>query len=372
MDQNLVADTSLLGALLVAEGLLAPEQLAACLLLQKHDYSDLHLGQILLRCGYVSRESLEHALELQRTMRESLSEAVDRQVPIPADLSVLVIARCPSDVLTTMLARHGAAVRYCRAMPDDLAAEWPDLVLIEAGRLESCAALPDGCPVELLPDIGRYMHIEAVPPSVRRLVERYVLAARAWRAQQREAEEGQQRELELRAIAMMTRALTQAQDAQQLLGQLMVLVRDLLSVEAATLFRVDARSERLVFELVLGPNQKALEQQTLPLGHGIVGWVVQHGEPLIIPDVRRDERFAGSTDRSTGFHTRSMLCVPMRAFGKTEGVLQLINKQDGEFTELDLELLRLVAAFGATALAARPSAAPRQTVLRERVMAATM
>lgn len=371
MNQNVVADTSLLGALLIAEGLVAPEQLAACLLLQQHDYPDLQLGHILLRCGYISRENLEHALELQHSMRDSLSEAIDEQVPIPADLSVLVIAGRRSDVLTSLLTRLGAAVRYSTMVPEDLASSRPDLVLIEASRLQTCAELPDWCLIELLPDMGRSLLIDSVPASVRKLLERYVLNARTKRAQQRDLAESQQRDLELHALAMVTRAITQAANIEQLLGHLMGLVRDLLLVEAATLFRVDTKNERLVFEVVLGPNQKALAQKTLPLGHGIAGWVVQHGEPLIIPDVRRDQRFACNTDHSTGFQTRSMLCVPLKAFGKIEGVLQLINKQDGEFSQRDLELLRIVAAFGAIALASRPAPAARSAALRERILAAS-
>jgi hypothetical protein len=41
-----------------------------------------------------------------------------------------------------------------------------------------------------------------------------------------------------------------------------------------------------------------------------------------------------------------MLCVPLVALGEVRGVLQLINKLDGEFTESDLSLIRITAAVG--------------------------
>jgi GAF domain-containing protein len=40
------------------------------------------------------------------------------------------------------------------------------------------------------------------------------------------------------------------------------------------------------------------------------------------------------------------LCVPLMAHGQVSGVIQLINKLNGEFNERDLQLLRILAALG--------------------------
>jgi putative methionine-R-sulfoxide reductase with GAF domain len=369
MNANPTPGTSMLGALLVAEGLIAPEQLAACLLLQQYDYSHLPLGQILLRCGYISPENLEHALHLQGAMRDSLNEALEAQMPISADVSVLVIASQPSDVLTALLTRLGASVRYCHIPPDDIESLRPDLVLVQSERVPFCNDLPAWCLVGLLPPgTSRHLYPDAARDDIRKLIERYIRKARDERARHLELEENRQHISELHTLATVTRSISSAATAQDLLGRLMGLVRDLLLVEAATLFRVDTKNNCLVFEVVLGPNQRALTHKTLSIDHGIAGWVARHGEPLIIPDVNHDRRFAVITDHVTGFQTHSMICVPMSVYGKVRGVLQLINKQDGEFTERDLHLLRIIAAFGALALAGKSSLAIRSAAMRERAL----
>jgi phosphoserine phosphatase RsbU/P len=68
--------------------------------------------------------------------------------------------------------------------------------------------------------------------------------------------------------------------------------------------------------------------------------------------VRRDRRFEGMFDHQNGFQTRSILCVPMIAMGEVRGVIQLINKLNGDFNERDLLLMRILAAMGALAEAA--------------------
>ena len=75
------------------------------------------------------------------------------------------------------------------------------------------------------------------------------------------------------------------------------------------------------------------------VGEGIAGWVAQTGEPTIVNDTSKDPRFARRFDASTQFQTKSVLCAPLISRGRTIGVVQVINKQGGKFTQGDLELL---------------------------------
>jgi type II secretory ATPase GspE/PulE/Tfp pilus assembly ATPase PilB-like protein len=90
----------------------------------------------------------------------------------------------------------------------------------------------------------------------------------------------------------------------------------------------------------------------LPLGTGVVGKVIQTGQPLFF---RRSDAHAPvmqSMASTTGFEVRSMLTVPL-ATTITLGAIQLLNKElsagtDGEFTERDLNLLQEVAEYSST------------------------
>lgn len=74
-------------------------------------------------------------------------------------------------------------------------------------------------------------------------------------------------------------------------------------------------------------------------GEGIVGNVILTGESVIVEDCSKDPNFASRVDDSTGFVTRTMICVPTVFNDMAFGCIQLINKKDGSyFDEQDLEL----------------------------------
>jgi len=89
----------------------------------------------------------------------------------------------------------------------------------------------------------------------------------------------------------------------------------------------------------------------VPADAGIAGWVVEHGELLNVPDAYADERFNPEVDRKTGFHTRNILCGPVRSLsGELIGVVQVINKERGAFRAEDETLFRAFCHQAAVAV----------------------
>ena len=84
---------------------------------------------------------------------------------------------------------------------------------------------------------------------------------------------------------------------------------------------------------------------------GIAGAVFQSGESEIVNDPYSDERFKSDVDSETGYATESILCITVRnAKGKVIGVLEVLNKQDGEYCERDVSLLEGLATHSAVTL----------------------
>jgi PAS domain S-box-containing protein len=113
----------------------------------------------------------------------------------------------------------------------------------------------------------------------------------------------------------------------------------------------------------MGARSDDLSEIRVKQGQGIAGWVALHGEPLIINDVYADKRFYSDADRRSGFRTNSMICIPLLVEQRTIGVLQAINRQHGEFTERDLQLLK---AIGGPLAAAIENARLHADVLSEK------
>jgi signal transduction histidine kinase len=98
-------------------------------------------------------------------------------------------------------------------------------------------------------------------------------------------------------------------------------------------------------------NLPGIRSIVVPLEGSIAGWVVQTGEPLIIPDVNVDPRAYRQADKESSFVTRSILAVPLVAREKVIGVLEAVNKREGsEFGEEDLELLTVLSDQAAVAI----------------------
>ncbi len=114
---------------------------------------------------------------------------------------------------------------------------------------------------------------------------------------------------------------------------------------------VDQENDDLVFEIAVSPTESCLKGTRLGKGVGIAGWVAEHAEPLLIPNVRDDERFCDSVEQSASFTTCSIVCIPVKSQEHALGVIELVNSvDDGSFSEADLTILTTIADFAAIAI----------------------
>ncbi|MEO0596247.1 MAG: GAF domain-containing sensor histidine kinase, partial [Chloroflexota bacterium] len=91
-----------------------------------------------------------------------------------------------------------------------------------------------------------------------------------------------------------------------------------------------------------------MEEITVPLEGSIAGWIMTHGEPRVIEDPSSVYR---GVDNKIDFETRNLMGVPMRAHKDVIGVVQAVNKKNGEsFTDDDVQLLRILASQAAMAI----------------------
>jgi len=131
-------------------------------------------------------------------------------------------------------------------------------------------------------------------------------------------------------------------------------VNKLMDAERGTLYIVDKEKGELWSKVAQDAEIKEIR---LPIGLGIAGHVAKTGDVINIPDAYSDKRFNPEIDKKTGFKTRSILCMPIfeasnEAKKKRDiiGVLQILNKKEGVFTEEDEELLASMASQIAIAL----------------------
>ncbi|MFT6735844.1 MAG: adenylate cyclase, partial [Polaribacter sp.] len=120
--------------------------------------------------------------------------------------------------------------------------------------------------------------------------------------------------------------------------------------ERGSLFLYDAQTKELYSRVALGEQFREIRVMA---DEGVVGFVFNSGEGAIINNAYEDARFNKTVDQETGFKTEKILCVPIRTpRGEIIGVVQTLNKQVGEFDEIDLHILESLTAQCAVTLQA--------------------
>ncbi|XP_059351939.1 probable 3',5'-cyclic phosphodiesterase pde-5 isoform X2 [Daphnia carinata] len=141
------------------------------------------------------------------------------------------------------------------------------------------------------------------------------------------------------------------------IAKVMTFAQKLVDADRASLFLVDHKSDELyarIFDMGdgVGDGQTppAAKEIRFPLGTGIAGQVAVTGKVLNIPDAYLDSRFNRAVDQQTGYHTTSILCMPIFIQGQVIGVMQMVNKHHGTFTAEDEESFELFAVYCGLAL----------------------
>lgn len=140
-------------------------------------------------------------------------------------------------------------------------------------------------------------------------------------------------------------------DLDRLLRSILHAAIEVTEAQAGTLYLLDELTDELEFRVVVGGGGERLVGRRMGRNQGIAGWVLNSQQALIVDDTVRDERHAGSIPASVGYTTESMICAPLIDRGQAFGVLQILNKRDGErFDDSDKELLLALAAQSAIAV----------------------
>jgi signal transduction histidine kinase len=143
-------------------------------------------------------------------------------------------------------------------------------------------------------------------------------------------------------------ALGATLDLDHLLELILQKVTEALEADRATLYLLDEANDELVSRITQGSAVRSIR---VKIGHGIAGHVARTGKPLHVRDAYKDPRFGAEWDMLSGYRTRSILAAPMKNhLGKTIGVVQVLNKKRGEFTDDDADILAALATQAAVSI----------------------
>lgn len=162
--------------------------------------------------------------------------------------------------------------------------------------------------------------------------------------------ESQRRAAIMTAIADSARAIGASLHLDAVLQTILEQTTSALEVEAVSLALVEPGGKELVFRAATGVQSKQILGVRVQMGKGIVGWVAERGEGIIVQDAQNDQRFYTKVDEATGYKTRAIACAPIRARKKIIGVLEALNPLSGAFDGEDLPVLEGIGNLAGTAI----------------------
>lgn len=125
---------------------------------------------------------------------------------------------------------------------------------------------------------------------------------------------------------------------EELIELVLKLVIKAVEAETALIVRVDhSRTDIKVRYMQCADCE--LHHFTRELGAGVIGWVANYKEPVIINNPATDERVDLKLMEQLNCKIESLISVPLIGKGKMIGVIEAINKENGKFSDNDLDIL---------------------------------
>jgi GAF domain-containing protein len=157
-------------------------------------------------------------------------------------------------------------------------------------------------------------------------------------------------EQELAFLNHVMQALTSTLDLDEVLTLVLEELRHLLEVTASSIWLIEPDTGDLVCLQATGPRHATVRGWRVPSGTGLIGWVAERDESLIVADAQHDTRHYSDLDRQTGLVVRSIIGVPLRSRLGVIGVIEALDEHPNRFQPDILHLVELLATAAAVAI----------------------
>jgi diguanylate cyclase (GGDEF)-like protein len=154
---------------------------------------------------------------------------------------------------------------------------------------------------------------------------------------------------DLLVFHQLARSLTSSFDLDTILRTILEHMERIMEAELWTLLMLDEATQELYYAIAAGGEQAALRDLRVKVGEGVAGWVVEHGETLIVPEAVDDPRLL--EEGSAGQHNvRSVIALPLRGRKGTHGAIEIFNPRTEQMTDYTIAFLHILADHAAIAI----------------------
>jgi diguanylate cyclase (GGDEF)-like protein len=154
---------------------------------------------------------------------------------------------------------------------------------------------------------------------------------------------------DLLVFHQVTRSLTSSFDLDTILRTIMEHMERYIEAEMWTLLMLDEERQELYYAIAAGKEEASLRDLRVKVGEGVAGWVVQHGETLLVPEAQDDPRV--KEEHGAQPHTvHSVIALPLRGRKGTHGAIEIFNPRADQLNDYTIAFLHILADHAAIAI----------------------
>jgi diguanylate cyclase (GGDEF)-like protein len=153
---------------------------------------------------------------------------------------------------------------------------------------------------------------------------------------------------DLLVFHQLARSLTSSFDLDTILRTILEQMERMVEAEFWALLMLDESTHDLYYAIAAGEEQETLRGLRVKSGEGVAGWVLEHGETLIVPEVAGDPRAARAATPGIS-SVRSVIALPLRGRTGTQGVIEILNPR-AEMSDYSIAFLHILADHAAIAI----------------------
>ena len=153
---------------------------------------------------------------------------------------------------------------------------------------------------------------------------------------------------DLLVFHQLARSLTSSFDLDTILRTILEHMERMVEAELWTLLMLDEATQELYYAIAAGDEQEALKGLRVKVGEGLAGWVLEHGETVIVPEAEEDPRLQ-QPGADAARAVRSAIAMPLRGRKGTQGVIEILNPR-AEMSDYTIAFLHILADHAAIAI----------------------
>ena len=154
---------------------------------------------------------------------------------------------------------------------------------------------------------------------------------------------------DLLVFHQLARSLASSLDLDTILRTILEQMERLIEAEMWTLLMLDESRQELYYAIAAGGEEKALRDLRVKVGEGVAGWVLEHGETLIVPEAEEDPRLR-QTLVADARKVRSVIAMPLRGRKGVKGVIEILNPRSSQLTDYAIAFLHILTDHAAIAI----------------------